>query len=82
LIPGSGEIWLAMLGKNIAPLGEMQEVKTLYQGQIAATVGFLAGKEFIGTRKIAKPVSLPANHASLAAQNPQPVEAIPLNNEK
>lgn len=67
-IRGSGEIWLAMLGKNIAPLGEMKGVQTIYQNQIAATAAFLLGEEFNTNRKTGKPVSLPAPEIRIAAQ--------------
>ena len=67
-IRGSGEIWLAMLGKDIVSLGEMQEVKTLYQNQVAATVAFLLGEEFTSNRKIGKPISLPSTETRIAAQ--------------
>ncbi len=59
LIRGSGEIWLALLGKGIEPLGEMEESKPITQGQIAATAGFLLGETFISKRNIAPPVALP-----------------------
>ncbi|HYO23272.1 MAG TPA: alkaline phosphatase family protein [Flavisolibacter sp.] len=69
LIRGSGEIWLAMLGKNIAPLGEMQDIKTVYQNQVASTVAFLLAKEFISNRKTGKPLSLPWMEAGVVTQN-------------
>lgn len=83
-VRGSGEIWLAMLGKNIEPLGEMQEVKPLYQNQVAATVAFLLGENFQSTRKIGKPISAPATKTGIAAgttvgASPQ---TIPFINEK
>ena len=45
-IKGSGEIWMAMIGPGIEPLGELQEKEKLYQKQIASTIGILMGEDF------------------------------------
>lgn len=72
LVRGSGEVWLGLLGAGIAPLGEMQEVKTLYQNQVAATVANLLGEAFNSHRKTGPPIPLPApGSAPLAQQTPQ-----------
>lgn len=57
-ISGSGQIWMAMLGKNVAPDGEIEMTATLTQGQLAATVGSLLGVPFRPTHSVAKPISL------------------------
>jgi hypothetical protein len=67
-VRGSGEIWLAALGKNIAALGEIKEVKTVYQAQVAATAAHLLGEEFITTRKTAPPIKLPLTETRLVEQ--------------
>ena len=58
-IRGSAQIWLAMLGSGVAPIGEMQDVKTIYQNQVAATAAFLLGQEFITQRRTGEPIQLP-----------------------
>jgi phosphopentomutase len=65
---GSGEIWLVLLGKGIEPAGEMQEVKTLYQNQVAATIAHLLGEHFSSKRNTGKPIALPAPELQMAAQ--------------
>ncbi|GAA4745054.1 alkaline phosphatase family protein [Flavisolibacter ginsenosidimutans] len=59
-IRGSGEIWLGLLGGNIAPAGEMQGVNTIFQNQVAATAAFLLGEEFRSNRNTGKPINLPS----------------------
>lgn len=76
-IRGSGEIWLALLGKGIEPLGEMEEAKTVYQAQVAATVAFLLGEKFLSNRNTAPPLSLPQPEQSTAQQsNPSGVQPL------
>jgi hypothetical protein len=69
LVRGSGEIWLALLGNGIEPLGEMQEVKPVYQNQVAATVAFLLGEEFNPNCTIGKPLVLPTSEQRMAVQD-------------
>ena len=45
-IPGSGEIWIAAIGPSIKAEGESKNKVQLYQGQLAATIAKLVGKEF------------------------------------
>jgi len=44
--PGSQDIWLAIIGPDSAPLGERRDVARLTQGQVAATVAALLGRDF------------------------------------
>lgn len=44
--PGSSEIWIAAIGASIKPEGESKAKAQLYQGQVAATIAKLVGKEF------------------------------------
>lgn len=37
-VPGAGEIWLAILGPDTPPLGEMKNTAPLFQNQVAGTV--------------------------------------------
>lgn len=65
-IRGSGEIWLALLGKGIAGLGEMQENKTVFQNQVAATAAFLVGEEFKSGRNTGRRIELPMTETRTA----------------
>jgi hypothetical protein len=60
-VKGSGEIWLAMLGRGIAGMGEMTSPQQLYQNQVAQTIAQLLGKEFIASRPVGKAIALPIN---------------------
>lgn len=55
---GSGDIWLALLGEGIEPVGVMATHETVYQNQIAATVANLAGENFKPNRKVGKKINL------------------------
>jgi hypothetical protein len=44
--PGSNQIWIGMLGPDIAPLGERRRVPEVLQSQIAATIAALLGVDF------------------------------------
>lgn len=68
LIRGSGEIWLAAIGKNVAPLGERKHAETVYQNQVAATAAMLLGKEFRTNRKTGKALPLVPIENGLAAR--------------
>lgn len=65
-VRGSGEIWLAMIGKGIAPTGERQNTQTVYQNQVAATAAFLVGQEFLTNRKTGDPIPLPVTGKATA----------------
>jgi Sulfatase len=43
---GSSQTWLALLGKNISPLGEVKTEGQLFQKQLAQTIAKLLGEEF------------------------------------
>jgi hypothetical protein len=58
-IKGSGEIWLAMLGRGISSIGEMKSQQQLYQNQIAQTIAALLGKEFVSAHVTGKAIQLP-----------------------
>jgi Metalloenzyme superfamily len=67
---GSGEIWLAMIGPGIAPLGEIHDGEKIYQNQIASTVTMLMGEDFKTSHKTGKALALP-----VSSQNINEVEA-------
>jgi len=58
-VKGSGEIWLAMLGKGIESRGEIKTSGQIYQDQIAQTVAGLLGQLFISRQPTGAPIDLP-----------------------
>jgi hypothetical protein len=66
LIKGSREIWMAILGPGILPLGEMKNDAVIYQKQIAATIASLLGQHFSCEHSVGSPIDLPreeSNHS-------------------
>jgi hypothetical protein len=66
---GSGEIWMAVIGPDTAPLGEMRDGEKINQNQVASTVAMLMGESFDTPHKTGKPISsivgLPNNNRSV-----------------
>lgn len=56
-VKGSGETWMAIIGKGIKPSNDVNEKKQIYQNQIAATIANLLGEEFVSSNPIGKPIS-------------------------
>jgi hypothetical protein len=56
-IKGSSQTWLAVLGPNIAPIGEIKQDQQIYQKQLAQTIAALLGEKFVSTQSIAPAVS-------------------------
>jgi hypothetical protein len=58
---GSGEIWLAMLGPDITPEGELKTRGQVYQKQLASTIALLLGEPGEGGHLpvAGKPITLP-----------------------
>jgi hypothetical protein len=52
---GSGNIWIAVMGPDTAPLGERSDVATVTQAQLAATVAAFVGHDY----RTAKPAAAP-----------------------
>lgn len=59
LIGGSREIWMAVMGPGIRPMGEMKNEQVLYQKQIAATIARLLGQQFECEHKVGQCIDLP-----------------------
>lgn len=59
LVKGSREIWMAVIGPGIQPLGEVRTEQVLYQKQIAATIAHLLGKQFTCEHSVAQAITLP-----------------------
>jgi len=58
LISGSSQTWLALVGPNITPLGEMKNEEQIYQKQIAQTLAMLVGQDFKPHRNAAQAIAL------------------------
>ncbi|PWU04945.1 MAG: phosphoglyceromutase [Bacteroidetes bacterium] len=56
-VEDAGQIWIAVLGPDTTPIGEVKAQTTLYQEQIAATIGALMGYEFKAEHPVAKPIT-------------------------
>ncbi len=56
-IEDAHEIWLAILGPDTKPEGEMKVPMQLYQKQIAATLARLLGLTFTANHPVAEPIS-------------------------
>ncbi|MFN8138205.1 MAG: hypothetical protein U0R49_00225 [Fimbriimonadales bacterium] len=55
--PGSNDIWVAIIGPDVSPRGEMRDVTLVTQSQIAATVASAVGEDFCAENpKAAKPI--------------------------
>lgn len=57
-IEGAEEVWMAVLGPGIPPLGEVSEPMQLYQNQIAKTVAYLLGIEYKSDLPIGETIDL------------------------
>ena len=55
-IEGADEIWMAVLGPDTKPLGEMRNTPVIYQKQTAATMAALLGLKFPETGPSTEPV--------------------------
>jgi hypothetical protein len=58
-VGGSGQTWIAMLGPDIIPAGEMKNNQQIYQKQLAPTIAFLLGQNFKAAQW-SKPILLPS----------------------
>ncbi|HEV8285171.1 MAG TPA: hypothetical protein VGQ09_12725 [Chitinophagaceae bacterium] len=56
-IKDAGQIWIAAMGPDTSPAGEIQTKELLYQRQIATTVAALLGMEFKPDHPVMKPIS-------------------------
>jgi hypothetical protein len=66
---GSSETWMALLGRDIDAIGEMQEPAQLYQKQIAATIAKLIQQPYTADHPIATAINLPTNRAAGITNN-------------
>ena len=56
---GSGEAWLALLGPDILPQGEMKNKQQIWQKQLASTIASFVGEHFVANHTVADPIVLP-----------------------
>ncbi|HEY1869434.1 MAG TPA: alkaline phosphatase family protein, partial [Chitinophagaceae bacterium] len=57
-VKGSSQTWLALMGPNITPLGEMKNEEQIYQKQIAQTIANLVGEDFHSNKSVANAIAL------------------------
>jgi Metalloenzyme superfamily len=57
-VKGAGEIWFAVLGPGIQPLGEIKTPMQLYQKQFAQTMAALLGKKFMCEHEVGEGIEL------------------------
>jgi Type I phosphodiesterase / nucleotide pyrophosphatase len=57
-IEEAGEVWIAAIGNNINPLGEVKVQQQFYQEQLAATFAKLLGFNFTANHPIAEPLAI------------------------
>ena len=65
-IKGSGDIWMALLGPGILPIGEMKTDQHFYLKQIASTIAMLLGQSFETDHTVGAAIALPAAVATNA----------------
>jgi hypothetical protein len=57
-INGASQTWLAVIGPNIKPLGEMKNDEQIYEKQIAQTIASLLGENFQPRQQVAPAIAL------------------------
>ena len=55
-IPEAGQIWVAVMGPDTKPLGEIKKDKQLYQAQLATTLAALLGFDFKPMHPVKGPI--------------------------
>lgn len=58
MIKGSGDAWLAVIGPDTSPEGEIQIPEQLYQKQLAATISKFLGYNFTANHPVANSIDL------------------------
>jgi hypothetical protein len=62
LVKGSGDAWLAVIGPDTKPEGEMQLPQQLYEKQIASTIATFLGYNFTANHPVAKSIDFKKSH--------------------
>ena len=50
-VPNAQNVWVAIIGPDTPPKGEIVDSKTIYTNQIAATIAYLLGFDYKTNRK-------------------------------
>ncbi len=64
MVRGSGDAWLAVIGPDTKPAGEMQLPQQLYQKQLASTISKFLGYNFTGNHPVAKSIDFDSPHTN------------------
>ncbi len=56
-IPDAGQIWMAVIGPDTRPMGEVTTAGTLYQAQVATTIAALLGFKFNPAHPVKPPIN-------------------------
>jgi len=64
-----------VLGSGCSPLGEIKTAGQLYQNQLAATISWLADKQFESRHRIGAQVMIPSNNLPAKSNAGYPVSA-------
>jgi phosphopentomutase len=62
MVKGSGDTWLAVIGPDTSPTGEIQIPQQLYQKQIAATISKFLGYNFTANHPVANAIDFKNVH--------------------
>jgi hypothetical protein len=62
MVKGSGDAWLAVIGPDTSPAGEIQIPRQLYQKQIAATISKFLGYNFTANHPVANAIDFKNGH--------------------
>jgi bisphosphoglycerate-independent phosphoglycerate mutase (AlkP superfamily) len=57
-VEDANQIWIALMGPTIRPLGENKSKGQWYQAQLAATIAALLGVEFKSNHPVAQPLDV------------------------
>lgn len=55
-IQGADQIWMAFLGPDTKPLGEVKSEEQLYQNQVASTLAFLLNRVYTAEKEVGAPI--------------------------
>ena len=57
-IAGSSQVWMAVMGPGIKPIGEVEDDQQIYQEQLAQTIAGLLGERFETSKPVARAVRI------------------------
>jgi len=62
-IRGSAQTWLAMIGPDISPAGEIKNEQQIYEKQLPTTIAMFLGQKFETAHRAGKPITLTDNNS-------------------